>query len=85
MTIRIKVRHNGPYVIDLAQGGAVLTDQAGDPVALPEGATTVTLCRCGQSQAKPFCDGTHLRVGFTAADAMPHAAGDDAHVSAPHD
>jgi hypothetical protein len=25
----------------------------------------VTLCRCGQSSNKPFCDGTHASVGFT--------------------
>jgi CDGSH-type Zn-finger protein len=24
----------------------------------------VTLCRCGQSKNKPFCDGTHCEVGF---------------------
>ena len=26
----------------------------------------VALCRCGQSADKPFCDGTHKRVGFEA-------------------
>jgi CDGSH-type Zn-finger protein len=26
----------------------------------------VTLCRCGQSENKPFCDGTHAHVGFRA-------------------
>ncbi len=29
---------------------------------------TVALCRCGGSEAKPFCDGTHSRLGFRAAE-----------------
>jgi CDGSH-type Zn-finger protein len=28
----------------------------------------VNLCRCGASTRKPFCDGTHSRMGFEAAE-----------------
>jgi CDGSH-type Zn-finger protein len=29
----------------------------------------IALCRCGHSETKPYCDGTHLRVGFVAPPA----------------
>jgi CDGSH-type Zn-finger protein len=44
--------------------------RGGIPVEAPDGFTyevrnRVTLCRCGHSQNKPYCDGTHAEVGFT--------------------
>ena len=74
MTVNIKVRMNGPYLVDISQGDVVLTDHEGNPIALPAGKTTFTLCRCGASINKPFCDGQHSKVGFDAAAAAQRAA-----------
>lgn len=52
----VRVRENGPLAIE-----AELVI-AGQPQATPR----ATLCRCGQSQNKPFCDGAHVAAGFTA-------------------
>lgn len=74
MPTPIKVRLNGPYLVDLSQGGIELTDHEGKPIPLPEGKTNVALCRCGASVNKPFCDGTHSRIGFNAAEAAQQLA-----------
>jgi 3-phenylpropionate/trans-cinnamate dioxygenase ferredoxin subunit len=71
MAVTIKVRKDGPYAIDLTTGAINLIDHDGNPVPLPplpEGKTTIALCRCGGSSKKPFCDGTHSRIGFKGAE-----------------
>lgn len=67
--VTIKVRENGPYLVT---GEFTLTDAAGNRIEPPPG-KGVALCRCGGSQNKPFCDGTHSRVGFAAAEAAVQA------------
>ena len=71
MAVTIKVRKDGPYAVDLATGSIELIDHEGNPIPLPQlapGKTTITLCRCGGSSKKPFCDGTHSRIGFKGAE-----------------
>jgi CDGSH-type Zn-finger protein len=58
----IEIRPDGPLAVS---GPFELTDAAGKPVVHAE--LTVKLCRCGGSQNKPFCDGTHRRNGVTGA------------------
>lgn len=66
--MKITVRNNGPFAVDLTTGDLELVDHEGNPIPLPEGKTTITLCRCGASTRKPFCDGTHSKIGFKGAN-----------------
>lgn len=74
---RIKVMKNGPYVVT---GGvrltrqSILCDSDGNGHAWREDETlpsphVYSLCRCGQSKNKPFCDGTHVEVDFDGTEA----------------
>jgi CDGSH-type Zn-finger protein len=63
--VTIQVRKNGPYRIT---GEFNLIDHDGNPVTMPEGKPWISLCRCGGSVTKPFCDGTHSRIGFIGAE-----------------
>lgn len=58
--VKVNVRNNGPLRLE---GDIVILDQDGKPFGLA-GRTVVSLCRCGQSANKPFCDGTHGKMGF---------------------
>ncbi|MFP4623067.1 MAG: CDGSH iron-sulfur domain-containing protein [Gemmatimonadota bacterium] len=63
-TVTIKANRNGPFLVT---GPITLTDADGNEYDVAE-KKTVALCRCGGSTNKPFCDGTHSRIGFEAAE-----------------
>ncbi|MFQ5544980.1 MAG: CDGSH iron-sulfur domain-containing protein [Acidiferrobacterales bacterium] len=62
---KITIKQNGPYLV---HGDSVeVIDWNGDTYQVPK--RPFALCRCGGSANKPFCDGTHSKVGFQAAEA----------------
>ena len=68
----VVVSRNGPYRV---RGGVVL-----EGVDIGEGASRehYTLCRCGHSRNKPFCDGTHWYAGFKDDEALTIAPAGEA-------
>ena len=69
----IRVRRNGPYVVEGDDVMVVDWEGRADPVER----RPVALCRCGGSTSKPFCDGTHSKIGFSAAEAAVGPAAED--------
>ena len=66
MAVKITIRPNGPYVVE---GDDVeLLDVNGAKVDTSD-KPRIALCRCGGSVTKPYCDGTHSKIGFQAAEA----------------
>jgi CDGSH-type Zn-finger protein len=76
---KIHISKNGPYIVT---GGVPLSDMT--PVLNKDGDAqgwsetkkypmqeTYSLCRCGQSKNKPFCDGTHDKIGFDGTETAP--------------
>ena len=55
MSTKITINNNGSIKID---GDFEIVDMQGDTYGL-QGRTIVSLCRCGHSSNKPFCDGSH--------------------------
>ena len=67
--VKIETIKNGPYIVN---GRVDLKDPDGN-VYPPK--DRIALCRCGASTTKPFCDGTHSKIGFEAAEsAVPGSA-----------
>jgi CDGSH-type Zn-finger protein len=71
---RIKLSRDGPYLVTLDD----LTNSKGERLDARHG---IALCRCGASKRKPFCDSSHIRIGFSgerradrAPSAMPESA-----------
>ena len=69
---RITIQPNGPYVVygnvPLVRKSEVISEH-GEPLTWKKDEVLQTgeryaLCRCGQSSAKPFCDGSHAHVDF---------------------
>lgn len=59
MSNRIVVRPNGPLI---ARGDIRVEDADGNLLVAD---SEVFLCRCGASKNKPYCDGTHKKIGFS--------------------
>jgi len=69
---RVVVTKNGPYLVTgsirLSKQTIVTDAQGGSETWKESDAYPVresyALCRCGRSKTKPFCDGTHTKIGF---------------------
>ena len=79
---RIVVSKDGPYIVS---GNAPLADQTivtdaqGNSQSWEEGnkysvRKGYALCRCGHSNSKPFCDGTHTKIGFDGTETASRAS-----------
>ncbi len=65
----IDIIKNGPLIV---KGAVELKDGEGNVYPAQH---RMALCRCGASTDKPFCDGTHSKIGFQAAErAVPDSA-----------
>ncbi|MBZ5615329.1 MAG: CDGSH iron-sulfur domain-containing protein [Acidobacteriia bacterium] len=64
--VKITVRPNGPYRVEDPNGVVEMVDAEGNHYDLT-GKTAFSLCRCGASANRPFCDGTH-KIAFQAPD-----------------
>ena len=58
--MKITVRNHGPLRLE----GECTIEDAGAKAFGLAGRTVISLCRCGHSENKPFCDGSHNRAGF---------------------
>ena len=67
------MQENGPYLVT---GPVRIVDAEGNAYDVAD-RKVIALCRCGGSTTKPFCDGTHSRKGFEAAERAVREADDE--------
>ena len=88
---KIKVSKNGPYLvsggvplcesdIELNKEGESLNWQKGADLPVRE---SCALCRCGGSENKPFCDGTHMMNAFEGTETAPQKPEPPVHLPGP--
>jgi len=67
MAVKTTVLNNGPLRLEASDPAELaIFDPAGNIFGLA-GRTVISLCRCGHSANKPFCDGAHNREGFQSS------------------
>ena len=79
--VKVLVSKNGPYLVsgDIPLARQTIgSDAQGESQTWEEGdayprQATYALCRCGHSKTKPFCDGTHTKVGFDGTETASRA------------
>ncbi|MDJ0636383.1 MAG: CDGSH iron-sulfur domain-containing protein [Xenococcaceae cyanobacterium MO_188.B29] len=62
-TTKITTLDNGPFLV---KGSVIVADAEGNQ--FDSKSETVALCRCGGSGTRPFCDGSHTKLGFSSAE-----------------
>ncbi|HWM19437.1 MAG TPA: CDGSH iron-sulfur domain-containing protein [Ilumatobacteraceae bacterium] len=72
IAVTITPLENGPYLI---KGPVTIHDADGGEYQIDR--ATIALCRCGGSTSKPFCDGTHSKIGFSAAERAVRESGSE--------
>ena len=68
--VTIDITRNGPLIVN---GEVELRDSDGNAYPAKQ---RIALCRCGASTTKPFCDGTHSKIGFEAAERAVRESGE---------
>ncbi len=68
--VTITVRKNGSLLVT---GDVTILDHTGNVIPRINDKPNVALCRCGQSQRKPYCDGAHKTSGFVDPVDPPEA------------
>ncbi|MDH3719326.1 MAG: CDGSH iron-sulfur domain-containing protein [Planctomycetota bacterium] len=63
--VTIRCRQNGPFVVE---GPITVVDHEGNNFPIAADKPAIALCRCGASQKRPFCDGSHKTCSFEAGE-----------------